>query len=168
MSRPTRQTSNLRWSNNIYCNLPCGSATWHGRDASVVHHRGSVSASGRSQTPGIKMTPRPGSAGAIGINRISIFSLTRITMKSNNKGKGANSGLDWTDEELLEWRARQRPSPGKVSGTMRLAAHPPKRPLGAELGHSGRNAHGLAVGILDEWNLGLLAHTYLTAFGALF
>lgn len=29
---------------------------------------------------------------------------------------------NWPDEELLELQARQRPSPGKVSSTMRLAS----------------------------------------------
>lgn len=46
-------------------------------------------------------------------------------MRANRDGERKTYQKDWTQEELEELRARQRPSPGKVSGTMRLAASAP-------------------------------------------
>ena len=41
-------------------------------------------------------------------------------MKTNRGDARKEYWRNWTEEELLEYRARQRPSPGKVTGTMRL------------------------------------------------
>lgn len=69
-------------------------------------------------------------------------------MKTNRGDDRKDYRRSWTEEELLEFRARQRPSPGKVSGTMRLAAS--VQSLSNEGGYSPRDAVQLAKS--DEFN----------------
>lgn len=47
-------------------------------------------------------------------------------MKSNRDDERNSFWYSWNKDEILEFQSRRRPSPGKVSGTMRLAAHTPR------------------------------------------